>query len=131
MRAYPWHALPRVTREHARSTGALADLVDVNALSVARETLGSLLDVEVAVAAGPAGAVSATMKSLAEVEPRTAINSTNTPGDANSVYRISQPGSYYLTGNVQGALGKSGIQITSSNVTLDLNGFSLEGVAGA
>ena len=31
-------------------------------------------------------------------EPRIAINATNTPGDADSVYRIAQPGSYYLTG---------------------------------
>jgi hypothetical protein len=59
MRAYPWHALPRVTREQARWTGALADLVDAQALSRARETLASLLDVAIAVVPGPVGAVSA------------------------------------------------------------------------
>ena len=79
----------------------------------------------------PAGAVNATMKSLAEVEPRTAINSTNTPGDANSVYRISQPGSYYLTGNVTVGTGKSGIEVASSNVTVDLNGYTITGQPGS
>ena len=76
----------------------------------------------------PAGAVSPTYKTLSEVEPRIAINATNTPGDANSVFRITQPGSYYLTGNITGVSAKSGIEIATSRVTLDLNGFSVIGV---
>ena len=36
-------------------------------------------------------------------EPRIPINATNTPGDADSLFRITQPGSYYLTGNLLGA----------------------------
>lgn len=40
---------------------------------------------------------------------------------------IDKPGSYYLTGNIKGAAGKSGITITAQNVTLDLNGFTVEG----
>jgi len=41
---------------------------------------------------------------------------------------ISQPGSYYLGENITGdASGKPGIKITVSNVTLDLNGFTLRG----
>jgi hypothetical protein len=63
-------------------------------------------------------------------EPRIAVNATNTPGDADSVYRISQGGSYYLAGNVSGEVGKHGIQISASNVTLDLNGFALIGGSG-
>ncbi|HVZ95024.1 MAG TPA: hypothetical protein VG797_11000 [Phycisphaerales bacterium] len=78
----------------------------------------------------PAGAVVPTMKSLTDVEPRIAINATNTPGDATNLFRITQPGSYYLTGNVNGVSGKSGIQITASGVTLDLGGFALIGVGG-
>ena len=78
----------------------------------------------------PAGAVSATYKTLGEVEPRTAINATNTPGDAESLYRITQPGSYYLTGSLTGVVGKHGIVIAASDVTLDLMGFDLRGVAG-
>ncbi|MCC6230860.1 MAG: hypothetical protein IT432_16740 [Phycisphaerales bacterium] len=79
----------------------------------------------------PAGAVSSTYKTLTEVEPRIAINATNTPGDADSLFRIRQPGSYYLTGKMTGVSGKMGIEIESSYVTLDLNGFELQGVAGA
>jgi hypothetical protein len=40
----------------------------------------------------PAGPIAATMKTISEVEPRTAINAVNTPGDANSLYKITQPG---------------------------------------
>src|SRR5690606_18106937 len=79
----------------------------------------------------PAGPVAPTHKTLTEVEPRTPINAANTPGDADSVYRIFQPGSYYLTGNIVGQAGKRGIEIASSNVTLDLNGFALQGVPGS
>lgn len=77
------------------------------------------------------GPVASTFKPLAEVEPRTAISATNTPGDADSLFRITQPGSYYLQGNIQGVLSKHGIEIAVSNVTLDLNGFALVGVAGS
>ncbi|MCC6227881.1 MAG: hypothetical protein IT432_01490 [Phycisphaerales bacterium] len=77
----------------------------------------------------PSGAVSSTYKTLTEVEPRIAINSSNTPGDADSLYKITQPGSYYLTGNITGVVGKHGIEIAASGVTLDLNGFELIGVA--
>ncbi len=82
----------------------------------------------------PAGAVSSTYKTLAEVEPRIAVNATNTPGDADStpsLYKITQPGSYYLAGNVTGVSGKTGIEIVASGVTLDLAGFSIVGVPGS
>lgn len=79
----------------------------------------------------PAGPVTSTQKPLAEVEPRIAINATNTPGDADSVFKITQPGSYYLTSNFTGEAGKNGIEIAASGVTLDLNGFTLTGVPGA
>lgn len=77
----------------------------------------------------PAGEVTPTMKTLTEVEPRIAINATNTPGDATSLYKITQAGSYYLTGNITGVVGKHGIGIAASGVTVDLNGFDLVGVA--
>jgi parallel beta-helix repeat protein len=78
----------------------------------------------------PAGPVAPTLKTLTEVEPRIAINAANTPGDADSLFKITQPGSYYLTGNITGVVGKHGIEITASGVTLDLNGFDLLGVQG-
>ncbi|MFO0858743.1 MAG: right-handed parallel beta-helix repeat-containing protein [Phycisphaerales bacterium] len=75
----------------------------------------------------PVGPVASTMKPLSEVEPRIAINASNTPGDNDAVFKISQPGSYYLTGNIQGVAGKHGIEILAADVTLDLNGFTLAG----
>jgi hypothetical protein len=71
------------------------------------------------------------MKTLVEVEPRTIVNATNTPGDANSSYIITQPGSYYLESNIVGEVGKNGISIEAHGVTLDLNGFTLDGVPGS
>ncbi|MBK7403310.1 MAG: right-handed parallel beta-helix repeat-containing protein [Phycisphaerales bacterium] len=79
----------------------------------------------------PAGPVAPTFKTLSEVEPRIAINSTNTPGDADSVFHIAAGGSYYLTGNLIGLFdaGKHGIEIAASNVTIDLGGFRITGGA--
>ena len=103
-------------------------LITASALTLALAAGGTL------VVAGPlnppAGPVAPTFKTLADVEPRVAISASTTPGDADSVYRITQPGSYYLTGPVQGAAGKSGIEIAASHVTIDLGGFRLLGSAG-
>ncbi|MFO0858746.1 MAG: NosD domain-containing protein [Phycisphaerales bacterium] len=74
------------------------------------------------------------MKTMTEVEPRIAINAANTPGDDDatpSLYKITQPGSYYLTGNITGVSGKIGIEIAVRGVTIDLNGFAVLGVAGS
>ena len=82
----------------------------------------------------PGGPVASTGKTLTEVEPRIAINAINTPGDADatpSAFKITQPGSYYLTGNITGVAGKHGIEIAAYGVTLDLNGFSMTGVPGS
>lgn len=75
----------------------------------------------------PAGAVGPTPGP----EPRTAINAANTPGNADCVYRISAPGSYYLTSGVTGQAGKSGIEIAAGNVSIDLMGFVVQGVVGS
>ncbi len=75
----------------------------------------------------PPGPVASTHKTLTEIEPRIAINSVNTPGDADSLYKIDKPGSYYLTSNVTAVLNKHGIEIAASDVTLDLNGFTVAG----
>jgi len=86
----------------------------------------------------PPGAPAPTMKSLDEIyakigtsDPRTVVNAANTPGDSGNSFIISQPGSYYLTTNLAGVSGKNGIEIATNNVTLDLNGFVLQGVSGS
>ena len=79
----------------------------------------------------PAGAVAATGKRLTEIEPRIPISATTTPGDLDSVFRIITPGSYYLTGNVAAAIGKHGIEIGTSDVSIDLRGFVVSGVGSS
>jgi parallel beta-helix repeat protein len=65
------------------------------------------------------------MKTLTQVEPRVPISAAQTPGDVDALFKITQPGSYYLTGNVTGVPDKHGIEIAASDVTLDLNGFTI------
>lgn len=79
----------------------------------------------------PAGPIAPTEKPLTDVEPRTAINADNTPGDASASFVISQPGSYYLTGNIDADAAKAAIHVSSDNVTLDLNGFTIDGTGSA
>lgn len=97
-------------------------------------TLAVVLMTGIAPAQGPLtppGAPAPLMKTLEQVEPRTPVNAVNTPGDTNAVYVISQPGSYYLTGDVLGVPGQHGIRIDADYVTLDLNGYTLDGVIGS
>ncbi len=79
----------------------------------------------------PAGPIAPTGKPLQELEPRIMVSDANTPGDSACVYRITRSGSYYLGGNLQGVSSKSGIIIAAENVTLDLNGFVVQGVTGS
>ena len=78
----------------------------------------------------PPDAPGPTMKALDQLEARTIVNATNTPGDKTNTFIISQPGSYYLTGNIIGESEKHGISIQADDVTLDLNGFALSSGGG-
>ncbi len=78
----------------------------------------------------PAGPVGPTFKTLQEIEPRIPVGPDTTPGDADSLFKITYPDSYYLTGDVVGVAGKHGVEIAVSNVQLDLNGFSVIGPGG-
>ena len=74
------------------------------------------------------------MKTLDEIEPRVPIDATHPPGDDDSIYKVTQPGSYYLTANVAGVTGKMGIEIavaaSGPGVSIELIGFELVGVTG-
>lgn len=63
----------------------------------------------------PPGTPAPTMKTLDQVEPRKPISSLP--------YNITSPGSYYVTGNLQGGT----ISVMASGVTIDLCGFTLSG----
>ncbi len=65
----------------------------------------------------------ATMKTLNQVEPRTAIYELPIV--------ITNSGSYYLTDSLDGVAGRHGITIAAHDVGLDLNGFSIWGTNGA
>lgn len=68
----------------------------------------------------PPGAPAPTMKTLAQIEPRTPISSLP--------YSITSPGSYYFTGNLTNPGVGDAITVSSGNVTIDLNGFTLQGI---
>ena len=64
----------------------------------------------------PPGAPAPVMKSLDQIEARTPISS--------APFTIVQPGSYYLTTNLNVTSGNA-ITINTNQVTLDLNGFTI------
>lgn len=72
----------------------------------------------------PAGPVNPTMKDLDDVEPRAVIR--NNP-DGSTPIVINQSGSYKLGENIQAIGNQHGIEITTSRVTIDLNGFEIFG----
>ena len=73
----------------------------------------------------------ATIRALNELETRIVLMPPGPndpiPVSTSAVVTISSPGSYVLGGNVVGVAKKHGIEITVSNVTLDLNGYTLDG----
>jgi hypothetical protein len=81
----------------------------------------------------PAGPPAPTGKTLTEVEPRIPVNAETAPPDQayDAKFLITEPGSYYLTEDLAGVDGKSTIYIQSFDVTLDLNGFTVQGPRGA
>ncbi|MEM0982391.1 MAG: right-handed parallel beta-helix repeat-containing protein [Planctomycetota bacterium] len=77
----------------------------------------------------PPGPVSDTGPSLQDVEPRVIVNAANTPGNSFAEFVISAPGSYYLDRDLDLPGTKTAIFISASDVTLDLNGFTITAAA--
>ena len=67
----------------------------------------------------PPGAPAPTMKTLAQVEPRTPISS--------APFTISSPGAYYLTTNLFAPPFSYAVTIAADNVSLDLHSFTIIG----
>ena len=77
----------------------------------------------------PSGAPAPTMKTLNELDTSIKQVAGRIP-ISHPGYIITEPGSYYLTTNLVTTTNQRGITINTSNVTVDLNGFSILG-AGA
>jgi hypothetical protein len=70
----------------------------------------------------PPGPAAPTMKTLSEIEARTPIHQSNLP------LTISVDGAYYLAENVHANQnGVDMITVTANNVSIDLNGFTIDG----
>ena len=63
------------------------------------------------------------------VDGQTLINQSTVMASGGFPFKITQPGSYKLTGNLNAPAGVNGIEISTSYVTLDLNGFGVFGPA--
>lgn len=72
----------------------------------------------------PPGPPAPVMKTLEQVEPRTLIRNDF---DTLTPIVINTSGSYFLSEDVLAFHGQHGIEITASDVTLDLNGFKIQG----
>jgi parallel beta-helix repeat protein len=79
----------------------------------------------------PPGLPGATMLTLSQVQPRTPVDAVHTAGNSATEFLINSPGSYYLTTNIIGVSSEYGIEIQASDVTLNLNGFSMIGPSTA
>ncbi|MBI3882360.1 MAG: right-handed parallel beta-helix repeat-containing protein [Verrucomicrobia bacterium] len=71
----------------------------------------------------PPGAPAPLFKTLQQVEPRTPISALP--------FTISNSGSFYVTSNLTGIASANGITVQADDVTLDLSGFTLAGVASS
>ena len=70
----------------------------------------------------PPGPPAPSMKTLDQLEPRMRISQ---PGSFPIL--ITQPGSYYVAGNITGVANTHGVRINVGGVTIDLNGFEMVG----
>lgn len=84
-----------------------------------------------ALSAGPAlAAPSGASPGVIEINQNKAMAGHVSPGDAAGFpVTLSQRGSYRLSGNLAVPANANGIYITAADVTLDLNGFSIQGPA--
>ena len=78
----------------------------------------------------PPGPPAPTMKTLDQIEARTPIDAAHLGGDNNAHFVINQPGSYYLTGNLD-VTKAQGVRVVTPGVTIDLNGFEIRRTADA
>ncbi len=98
--------------------------VRVSGMVLTGTVLATIIWVNAGSLTPPAGPIAPTMKTLSDVEPRTALRN-----DFVNIIPIviSSPGSYYLAEDIYAIHSHHGIEVTTNNVTLDLNGFTVYG----
>lgn len=110
----------------------LAGLGLAGVASLARRAEGGPIDP----APGPVGPTGRTTQEIYDriargeagiAEPRTAIQSL--AGSSTAVHVITEPGSYYLTRDIETVNGKDSIRIEANPVSIDLCGFAVSGVS--
>lgn len=72
----------------------------------------------------PPGPPGPTFKTLGDIEPRTLLQPSS---EVVAPLLIDQPGSYYLAQDVVAIPNQPAIRIVASDVTLDLNGYTVSG----
>ncbi len=88
----------------------------------------SITRIAIAALALLAIAAGSSAQAQATIDQNRALAGGVTPGDAPGFpITLSVPGSYKLTGNLVVPANLSGVVITATGVTLDLNGFSISG----
>jgi parallel beta helix pectate lyase-like protein len=101
---------------------------DLNPLGTPASTMVTLDQIDAGVHAAANNARDAETAALAAQDPRTPVHSLG--GSATARHAITGRGSYYLTNDIEGQTGVHGIEISASDVTLDLNGFTVIGRTG-
>lgn len=78
----------------------------------------------------PPGPVAPTGRTLKEIEPRTPIQSL--PGTPDYMFVISQPGSYFLAGDIAVPPNMRAIlvNVPAGDVSIDMEGFAIRGNSG-
>ncbi len=81
--------------------------------------------------AGPLNPPSGPIAPTARFGERIELSQETAQGNVANVFRILQPGSYFLAEDLTVPSGMNGIRVQVSDVTIDLNGYTIRGEPGS
>jgi hypothetical protein len=121
-----------MSHDRERRRMLLAGVGAVGALAMARSARAATCGDP-----GPLSPTGPTMRQIFEKVAETDVGTAEAripiqslPSSATALYRISQPGVYYLTDNILGVAGSAGVEVDSSDVEIECDGFCFIGVPG-